>query len=134
MFELHRERIRENAQKASTEDLLDRVTVYRNGMEPEALAIIDEVLEGRGITREMILKHSQKRAECVQRSDGTAIRCAFCLKPAIKSGWGWHRLWGRIPIFPRVWPGAKITSQDRRRLLEIQKVTAVVQNVEKANV
>ena len=41
---------------------------------------------------------------------------------------------GKDTDFPSCALGAKITSQDRRRLLEIQKVTAVVQNVEKANV
>jgi hypothetical protein len=102
MLEVALESVRENAKKASTEDLLDRVTVYRNGMEPEALAIIGEELESRGVTADMILKHSQKRAEAMLNSDGTAIRCSFCLKPAIKSSWSWHRLWGVIPIFPRV--------------------------------
>ena len=29
------ERVRQNVQQATTEDLLDRLTVYREGMEPE---------------------------------------------------------------------------------------------------
>ncbi len=38
-----------NVARAETEDLLDRATVYRNGMEPEALNLIDAELRARGI-------------------------------------------------------------------------------------
>src|SRR5437870_2239134 len=36
--------IRENAAKATAEDLLDRVTVYRAGMEPPALEVLEQEL------------------------------------------------------------------------------------------
>ena len=42
MLPFNPERVWQNAREASTEDLLDRVTVYRAGMEPEALEIIEE--------------------------------------------------------------------------------------------
>jgi hypothetical protein len=29
------------------------------------------------------------------------VRCSFCHAPAVAEGWGWHRLWGRFPVFPR---------------------------------
>ena len=32
--------------------------------------------------------------------DGTAVRCSFCHRPAVAEGWGWHRLWGVLPLFP----------------------------------
>ena len=47
MMELDLERVRANAQQASTEDLLDRATVFRDGMEPEALEIIARATVGR---------------------------------------------------------------------------------------
>jgi hypothetical protein len=33
--------------------------------------------------------------------DGTAVGCSFCHRPAVAEGWGWHRLWGLLPVFPR---------------------------------
>ena len=44
---IEHERIRDNVHKADTEDLLDRATVYRAGMEPEALEIIEEELHAK---------------------------------------------------------------------------------------
>src|SRR5262245_49520354 len=38
------EKVRANARAASTEDLLDRVTVFRDGLEPEAVAVLEEEL------------------------------------------------------------------------------------------
>jgi hypothetical protein len=101
MFELNLERVRDNAKKASTEELLDRVTVFRNGMEPAAIQIIEVELLGRGVTDDMILRHAQRRDETVQRPDGTSVKCSHCNKPAVSCGWGWHRLFGKIPLFPR---------------------------------
>lgn len=43
------DRVRANARQAPTEDLLERVTVYRSGMEPEAVEIIEAELRRRGI-------------------------------------------------------------------------------------
>jgi hypothetical protein len=30
------------------------------------------------------------------------MRCSFCDRPAIRQARGWHRLFGRVPVFPRV--------------------------------
>jgi hypothetical protein len=91
-----------NARQASTDDLMDRVTVFREGMEPEALAIIEAELRDRGITPEMIEAHARAgREKCVRSADGAALPCSFCRKPAVVEGWGWQRLWGFLPIFPR---------------------------------
>ncbi|CAN5331030.1 hypothetical protein BH10PLA2_BH10PLA2_12670 [soil metagenome] len=96
------ESVRKNVQGASTEDLLDRATVFRGGMEAEALEIIDAELQTRGYTALDLEYHSQKRGpKVVIRSDGTAARCSFCLKPATSKGWGWHAVWGRFPLWPR---------------------------------
>ena len=44
MLPFESERVRKNAREATTEDLLNRVTVYRGDMEPEALKIIEAEL------------------------------------------------------------------------------------------
>jgi hypothetical protein len=102
MFEFNAERVRANVGKATTEDLLDRATVYRGGMEPEALDIIDAELRRRGVTPEQVRAHAESRAAAgVRTKDGPAAQCSFCDRPAVAEGWGWHRLWGRLPVFPR---------------------------------
>lgn len=91
-----------NARQASTEDLLDRITVYRNGMEPEALKIVEAELRSRGIHDQQIETHARQReAVVIQLADGTAQPCSFCRRPAVVQGWGWHRLWGLVPLWPR---------------------------------
>ena len=96
------ERVRSNVRQAEDEDLLDRVTVYRSGMEPEALEIIEAELRARGIRGEQIEAHAQERApEIIPLPDGTVRPCSFCHRPAVDHGWGWHRLWGVLPVFPR---------------------------------
>ena len=42
------DRVRANVRAAGTEDLMDRSTVWRDGMEPEALDIIEEDGESFG--------------------------------------------------------------------------------------
>src|SRR5262249_58437366 len=92
-----------NARKAGTEDLLDRVTVYRAGMEPEAVEIIEAELRSRGVDRDQVEAHAAQRQREVlpPLPDGTAVRCSHCYRPAVVQGWGWHRLWGLLPVFPR---------------------------------
>jgi hypothetical protein len=102
MFPLNLDRVRQNVRQAATEDLLDRITVYRAGMEEAALDLIAEELRSRGITPEQIQAHEEaRRREIHLLPDGTAVRCSFCQRPAVAEGWGWHRLWGLVPVFPR---------------------------------
>lgn len=96
------DRVRQNARQADTEDLLDRVTVYRADMEPAALDLIEDELRTRGVTVDQIEAHAQKReAVAIPFDDDAAARCSFCRRPAVEEGWGWHRLWGLLPVFPR---------------------------------
>src|SRR6266545_2153319 len=96
-------RVAEYIRGADTEELLDRVTVYREGMEPAALDLMEGELDKRGVTREEIAAHDAKQREnAIMLSDGTAMRCSFCTRPAVVQARRWHRLFGRIPIFPRV--------------------------------
>ena len=100
LFDL--ERVKANVRKATTEDLLDRLTVYRAGMEEAALDVIEEELRARHISAEEIRAHAERRrGETSLLPDGTVVRCSFCHRPAVAEGWGWHRLWGLLPLFPR---------------------------------
>ena len=94
MLHPDQERIRANVSAASTEDLLDRATVYRPGLEPEALALIEEELRRRGVTAAQQADHAEGRLGVLSDARGTASRCARCGRPAVWRGWGWHRPWG----------------------------------------
>ena len=97
------ERVRANIEKASDRDLLDRITAYRDGMEPEAILIIEQELKRRGVTPEQIEAHTDAfQGKTFLYPDGTARRCNLCRRPAVERGWTWHRLFGKIPVFPRV--------------------------------
>ena len=86
---------------ADTEDLLDRVTVYRDEMEPAAVDLMENELWQRGLTREDVDAHAEARAEVIRRSDGTIRRCELCDRPAVSYRWGWHKLYGKVPLFPK---------------------------------
>jgi hypothetical protein len=102
MIPFNPEQVLANARQATTEDLLDRVSVYRAGMEPQALAIFEEELRRRGVTPEMREEHARTRTtEPIVDETGVPAQCGVCRRPAIMQTWDWHRLWGKIPIFPR---------------------------------
>ena len=90
-----------NVRRADTETLLDRVTVYRPAMEPAALDLMEGELSRRGVSEDDIAAHAEGRAGVLVLPDGTARRCDRCERPAVWRGWGWHRLWGVLPVFPR---------------------------------
>jgi hypothetical protein len=96
------ERIRDNVREASTEDLLDRATIYRQGMEEEALDLIERELRERGVSWDAIAEHERKRREeSLFDEHGIARKCHSCPRPAVLQTWRWHRLWGVLPLFPR---------------------------------
>ena len=96
-------KVAEFARGAETEDLLDRVTVYRGELEPEALQVIEEELGRRGCRPEAVRTHAEARArEGVLREGDTVVRCTFCFRPAVSRGRGWYRLLGGwVPVWPR---------------------------------
>ena len=106
MLRLELRRVAEYVRGAETEELLDRVTVYRAGMEPVALDLMEGELDRRGVTRDDIARHdADRRATAILMPDGTAVRCSVCNRPAVARRRGWVRiLGGRLPIFPRVLP------------------------------
>src|SRR5262249_41187167 len=94
------ERLRSNVRSARTEDLLDRVTVYRGGMEPEAVEVIEQELHNRGLTAAEIARHAEERQDQLLADQaGCAGQCSFCRQPAVAEGWGWQRPWKTIPMF-----------------------------------
>src|SRR5579862_8203890 len=101
-MKLDTEKVWLNARQASTEDLLDRVTIYRGGMEPDALAIIEAELGDRGITAQAIEAHERAFSKgCLRDADGAVLECSRCRKPAVAEKWAWHFVWGLVPVFRR---------------------------------
>jgi hypothetical protein len=95
---------RENARAASTEYLLDRVTVYRTEMEGPAIELVEAELRSRGLTSAEVDAHAaaRERDGLLRHPDGTVVRCDYCPRPAVRRRWGWHWLWGWVlPVFPR---------------------------------
>jgi hypothetical protein len=103
-LELNLEHVQANVRRADTEDLLDRATVYREGMEPAALVLIDAELRSRGVGDAEIAAHREWRSRVVYAADGVAVKCCErrCWRPAVVQRWGWHRLWRMFPVFPRL--------------------------------
>jgi hypothetical protein len=95
------ERVQANVRRAELEELLDRATVYRNGMEPEALELIDAELRARGVGAAAVAAHWERRAATLYEANGLAVKCGKCFRPAVARKWAWHRLWGVLPVFPR---------------------------------
>jgi hypothetical protein len=114
-MELDLERVRKNVERATTEDLLDRATVYRAGMEPDALRLIIEELGARGVSAEAVAEHEAARMRtAIMLPDGTARPCSFCDRPAAVRIWGWHRMWGKLPVFPRVFSYCEVHTPPAR--------------------
>jgi hypothetical protein len=96
------EKVRANVRSAMTEDLLDRATVWRDGMESEALEVIEAELQRRGVGPDQIEKHAERRAAVVVADKhGVAAICYCCHRPAVDRCWVWGRLWDVLPLFPR---------------------------------
>ena len=81
----------ENIHQSHTEDLLERVTAFRAGMEPTAIKMIERELQWRGVTAVQIHDYAEAcRRECVFDENGIAKMCSSCRRPAVrgKSGAG----------------------------------------------
>ncbi len=97
-----REKTRQNVRAASTQDLLDRATVWRDGMEPEVLQLIETELQGRGVRPADVEAHAERRAaEAPAGAGGMRPVCHRCERPAVGRAWVWGRLWRLLPMFPR---------------------------------
>lgn len=96
------EAVRANAAAAATEDLLDRVTVFRAGMEEEALEVLELQLRSRGVTEAQIQAHAEERGrEVLWQRPGLAWSCSFCDKPAVAETWRWRKIfWNMVALYP----------------------------------
>jgi hypothetical protein len=108
------EKVRANVKQADTEDLLDRATVYRAGMEPAALEIIDAELRSRGVGEEAAAAHAARRGPGLADADGLPRKCEKCRQPAVVQVWAWHRLFGVLPVFPRRMAFCEVHQPGRR--------------------
>jgi hypothetical protein len=102
MLEDAKQRIKANVHAATTGDLLDRATVYRNGLEPEALELIEEELRQRGVTVAQQVEHATQYIGVLHGPDGLVLYCDYCeyLVPAVWRGWQWYWYAGLVPLFP----------------------------------
>src|SRR4051812_8571495 len=104
-MDLSWERVRQNVAAATTPDLLDRVTVYRAGMVPEALELIEAELRRRGVSAADLVDYQESRSReplLVDR-DGLVLPCSFCERPAVGRRWGFMRLGFfklKVPLLP----------------------------------
>src|SRR5262245_12516760 len=96
------EAIKTNVAAATTEDLLDRITVFHYGMEPEALTLIDAELFRRGLSAADINSHAESRDNAVLSADGEPLTCCKCHRPAVVEGWERVKVWGILPLFSRM--------------------------------
>jgi hypothetical protein len=95
--------IAKRMREAETEELLDRVTVFRDEMEPAAVDLIEGELARRGVTDGEKADHEHRRRErLVLRADGTAVRCSFCRRPAVVQARGWFRVLRFLPLYPKL--------------------------------
>jgi len=98
------DKIRDNIKNADDDDLLDRITFYRAGLEPEAQLMIEVELTKRGFKDEDIEAWAPKPEDpYVWLPDGSVAPCSFCRRPALRDAWAWYRLLGKIPIFPKLY-------------------------------
>jgi hypothetical protein len=100
-MELDLQKVEANAREASLEDLLDRVTFYRAGMEPAALVVLEKELRRRGVTAAQEREHEERlERQVLWEKPGLATQCRFCRRPAVRRARRWRRLFGLIPLFP----------------------------------
>ncbi|MBI3822629.1 MAG: hypothetical protein HY289_08115 [Planctomycetes bacterium] len=101
-MEWNEQKVLLNIRQAETDDLLDRVTAYRAGMETDAIAMIEQELHRRGVpTAEIEARQDEYQRKCLFHEDGTAKKCSYCRKPAVAERTGWLKLFFFLPVIPR---------------------------------
>jgi len=95
-------KVAEHVRAAKTEELLDRVTVYREDMEPAAVDLMENELARRGFSPERIAEHGrERRATALVEPGGEVVRCALCDRPAVTTAWSWRIRWREWGLLPR---------------------------------
>ncbi len=102
MFHFDPQKCLLEVRRADTADLLDRITAYRQGMEPEAVDLIEQELRRRGVAQVAVdARMAECRRDCIFDGADIALPCSRCRRPAIAEMYGWHRLFGIVPVFRR---------------------------------
>lgn len=102
VLKLDKQRMLANAAQADTLELLDRVTVLREHLEPQAVEIAEAELARRGITPEEIESHGRRWRHRVLRDErGMVWNCCLCGRAAVAEELDWYRWLGWIPLFRR---------------------------------
>ena len=100
-MQLDLEKVRIYAKNADNRALLDRVTVFKQGMETAAIEIIKKELLQRGISQSDINQHENTYKDLVILGpEGLPRLCKKCALPAISREWGWLKVFGILPILP----------------------------------
>lgn len=90
------------AHAAETTVLLDRVTVLRAEMNPDAVEIFLAELARRGVGPEQIRDHEREwKPKVLQRPDGMPATCVWCGRAATVQRQAWHKLLRLIPVLKR---------------------------------
>lgn len=86
----------------SSLELLDRVTVLRDGMDTDAMELFHAELARRGVGPDEIGAHLRDMCfKIVQHPDGLPAVCHACGRAAVMARTEWHRLLGLVPLFQR---------------------------------
>ena len=90
------------AHAAETPVLLDRVTVLKEGMNPDTIEIFLAELARRGIGPEMIRDHEREwKLKTLDRPDGLPATCVWCGRAATVQRQAWHKFLRLIPVYKR---------------------------------
>jgi hypothetical protein len=104
MSKFNPDKVLAKAREAETDDLLDRVTVFREELEPDAVEILEAELARRGVSPDDIAAHRRAwRHRVLRHPAGGVAKCSQCPRAAMGSSIDWHRLWGLIPLFKRTY-------------------------------
>lgn len=95
MTKVELDRVRENVLKATSEDLINRVTVYRGGMDPDAVLVIEAELATRGVTPAAI-REQNNAPDLLRDQNGVALTCFLCDRPAVVEVDDHVSLWGGL--------------------------------------
>jgi hypothetical protein len=86
------------------EELLDRVTVFREVMRPDAVEVMEAELARRGIGPDEIHQHHRQIKHRVLRdSHGIPAQCSWCERAAVEKREDFHKFWRLIPVAKRIW-------------------------------
>jgi hypothetical protein len=90
------------ARTAETPLLLDRVTVLKAGMDPDAIEIFLAELARRGVGPERIRDHELDwKTRVLTRPDGLPATCVWCGRAATVQRQAWHKFFRLIPVYKR---------------------------------